>query len=105
MYLIHVRLRPPVGAELPHDAADQVRGCAVAHERIEHVSDHRHAAGGPVLGIYLIADDLFQAEARAGSICRRALARCPDFRGWELAGVQAPFVAPFVERQSPETSP
>ncbi len=98
MYLIHAQVRPPDGSPLPESAGRWVRACALAEERVEHVAVHVRARPYPVLGVYLLADCLEQAEARTADAVRRALDSQPALRGWVLIRAQAPLVAPFYER-------
>ncbi|MFD9791970.1 hypothetical protein ACFWXK_13570 [Streptomyces sp. NPDC059070] len=96
MYLVHARLRGPLGARLPGDTRSLVR--AQAHEGggIEHVAVHANASPDPVLGLYVRADSLADAEERAAEVCLRVLSR-PEFGGWSLLSAQVPLVAPFYE--------
>ncbi|MCF3105575.1 hypothetical protein IPZ58_28870 [Streptomyces roseoverticillatus] len=97
MYLVHVHLRAPDGADFPEAAGDQVRRLARPDEGIEHVVGRLHAPTGPVLGVYVLADGLHQAEARAALVCGRALAEIPEFRGWTSVDAQVPLVSAFWE--------
>ncbi|MFI9269959.1 hypothetical protein ACIGXM_04485 [Kitasatospora sp. NPDC052896] len=98
MYLVHACLRGPSGAELPTDAAALVRSCAHATDQLEHVVAHPRARPHPVLGLFVVADGLGQAEARAWAVCRRALAERAALAGWELVEAQVPLIAPLFER-------
>ncbi|PSJ27414.1 hypothetical protein B7P34_17675 [Streptosporangium nondiastaticum] len=97
MYLVHVHLRAPEGAAFPEAAGEAVRRLARPEEGIEHVVDRLRAPAGPVLGVYVLADGLHQAEARAARACGRALAEIPAFRGWTLADAEVPLVSAFWE--------
>ncbi|MGW2601628.1 hypothetical protein [Streptomyces klenkii] len=97
MYLVHVFLRPPEGADVPEAVGEAVRRLARPEEGIEHVVDRLSAPAGPVLGVYVLAGDLHQAEARAALVCGRALEEIPAFRGWTLDGAGVPLVAAFCE--------
>lgn len=98
MYLIHVHVRLPNAADLPESAGRWVRACALVEERVEHVAVHAQATPYPVLGVYLLADCLEQAEANAAHVVTRALDSEPALHGWHLVRAQAPLVAPFYER-------
>ncbi|MEV6208683.1 hypothetical protein [Kitasatospora sp. NPDC051914] len=99
MYLIHAALRAPAPmAQLPSECADFVRGLADSEGPVEHVSAHPQAQPDPVLGVYLLAASLGEAERRTESLCRRALQEVPALRGWTVARVGAPLVAPYYER-------
>lgn len=65
---------------------------------VEHISTHPHASPGPVLGVYLIADSLGEAERRTETLCRRACASVPALRGWLVGRVGVPLIAPYYER-------
>lgn len=99
MYLVHARLRAPsAGGQLPPHIGELLLSLAAADDPVEHVSAHPNAVPDPVLGFFVLADDLEAAELRAESLCRRALDAFSELRGWILAGVGAPLVAPYYER-------
>ncbi|CAM5299912.1 hypothetical protein SXANM310S_03412 [Streptomyces xanthochromogenes] len=64
MYLVHVRLDGPAETPLPCGAAALLMGCAGPDDGLEHVSVAPDGAGGPVLGLFLVAftASLSQAE-------------------------------------------
>jgi hypothetical protein len=98
MYLIHLRLRSADRrTALPPQAGDWLWAAAGASDRVEHVAVHALAHPDPVLAMYVLADNLAEAEARAGAVCRRALATRPELTGWELLRGEAPLVMPFFE--------
>ncbi len=98
MYLIHVALRPTTPtAVLPRTAGDLLLAVALPDERIEHVVLHPCASPCPVLGVYLLADCIEDAEERATEFCRRALAALPALAGWEPGSAEVPLVGPFYE--------
>jgi hypothetical protein len=92
MYLIHARLLSPDGRALPPDAAAWTRGHARPEDLLEHVSAHPLARPHPVLGFYILAGSLAQAEESTARMCRRALSGCPGLRGWTLLRAQAPLL-------------
>ncbi|MFD5144363.1 hypothetical protein [Streptomyces sp. NPDC058401] len=96
MYLVHARFQGPPGVVLPPRAASVV--CALAHEGdgIEHVVAHPRALPHPIVGLYVRAGSLAQAESNAAGLCRRVLEH-EEFAGWALLLAQAPMVAPFYE--------
>ncbi|MFJ5549253.1 hypothetical protein [Streptomyces sp. NPDC093225] len=99
MYLIHAALRAPSAADrLPSDCADAVRALARSDTPVEHVSAHPDARPDPVLGVYVLAGSLREAEDRTAALCRRALRELPALRGWAVGRVGAPLVAPYYER-------
>lgn len=97
MYLIHVHLSSPDRAPLPDGVADLVRSVTIPEDRLEHVAVHPDAAPDPVLGLYLLADGLADAESRATVLCGRALAADAPLHGWSVARAGAPLVSPFYE--------
>ncbi|WP_328299409.1 hypothetical protein OG389_17370 [Streptomyces sp. NBC_00435] len=113
MYLIHAALRPPSAhTQLPPHAGELVRMLAEgdvgagadadadggAWGSVEHVSTHPHASPAPVLGVYLIADSLGEAERRTEALCRRACSVVPALRGWTVGRVGVPLIAPYYEQ-------
>ncbi|MFG2714782.1 hypothetical protein ACGFX2_30135 [Streptomyces goshikiensis] len=100
MYLVHAGLRASApDAQLPDTTADLIRSVADADGTpAEHVSAHPHALPDPVVGVFLVADSLSEAERRTESLCRRALAVVPALRGWKLTRVGAPLVTPYYEQ-------
>ncbi|MFJ1705435.1 hypothetical protein [Kitasatospora sp. NPDC088346] len=106
MYLIHALLQSGPGAgELPDTTADLIRRIARPQDRVEHVSVHRRTGFDPVVGVYLLADRLEEAEDRTAVLCRRAVEELPVLRGWRPGRVGAPLVAPFYERLLAGTGP
>ncbi|MFD9129296.1 hypothetical protein [Kitasatospora sp. NPDC059571] len=99
MYLIHVQLRPPTaGSPLPDGIAGLVHAAAAEEDRLEHVAVHAAAEPDPVIGLYLIADRLAEAESRAAVLCRRVLSAAA-LHGWSVSRAAAPLVAPFLEAE------
>lgn len=99
MYLIHAALRAPsTGIQLPCETGELVRRITDVHNPVEHVSVHPYAQPDPVLGVYLLAASLAEAEERVWTLACRAVAELPSLRGWTVARVGAPFVAPYYER-------
>ncbi|WP_219670170.1 hypothetical protein [Streptomyces bambusae] len=98
MYLIHLKLRLEADRLLPSGTADLVRAAARPGDRLEHVTVHPDAPGGPVLGLFLLADRLEQAEEAADALCRRALAASPELRGAALLDRQVGLVPQYYDR-------
>ncbi|MER7756937.1 hypothetical protein [Kitasatospora sp. NPDC097643] len=99
MHLVHAALRPPfAGAELPPGVPEFIRTTADPREPVEHVSVHRRADSTTVLGLFLVADRLADAERRAAEACRRAVATMPALDGWTVTRAEAPLIAPVHER-------
>ena len=89
MYLIHVRLRAPDGASLPSDTAALVSGAAGPVDGLEHVSVHADAEGGPVLGLFMTASGLAEAEKAATTLAGRALCASPALSGFSVLTIGA----------------
>ncbi|MGW2378220.1 hypothetical protein [Kitasatospora sp. NPDC001683] len=99
MYLVHAALRPvSPGRPLPLDARELLLAAVRPEDRVEHLVVHPDAVPDPVLGVYLVAGSLTEAESRTAAFCRRVLAAVPQLAGWKAAGVAAPLVVPFYER-------
>ncbi|MER6392845.1 hypothetical protein ABT236_30850 [Streptomyces sp. NPDC001523] len=93
MYLVHARLRPPArGGEAPSHLRSLVYAFARPEDAVEHVSVHVDAAPGPVLGLFVLADSLAQAEANAEAVCARLLSGHPALMGWTLVHAEVPLL-------------
>ncbi|MCX5198630.1 hypothetical protein OOK31_32895 [Streptomyces sp. NBC_00249] len=100
MYLIHAGLRAPSGGgQLPVRAAESMLALAETdvNTPVEHVSAHAHALPDPVVGVYVLAENLEAAERAAEVLCRRAVEEVRALRGWTVTRVGAPLVAPYYE--------
>ncbi|WP_407838166.1 hypothetical protein ACE1OC_20070 [Streptomyces sp. DSM 116496] len=73
-----------------------MRALAREGDGLEHVAAHPRALPHPVVGLFLRAESLMEAESNAAVLCRRVL-ECAEFTGWSLVLAQAPMVAPFYE--------
>ena len=99
MFLIHAALRAPApGVQLPSATAEFIRYLPGAEGLVEHVSAHPGALPDPVVGVYVLADGLAEAERRTEDLCRRALAEVRALRGWRVTRVGVPLVAPYYEQ-------
>ncbi|GHF72303.1 hypothetical protein GCM10010218_62000 [Streptomyces mashuensis] len=92
MYLVHASLCGPPGAHLPDTVAESTLALALPHERVEHVVAHPHARPHPVLGVFLLADGLTQAEERTAELCRRAIRTCAGLGEWRLVKAEVPLL-------------
>ncbi|MEV7413714.1 hypothetical protein [Streptomyces sp. NPDC089919] len=97
MYLVHVALRPPPGGTLGADLPARLRALARPEEALEHVVNQPDALPYPVLGCYLVARSLVEAERTALALLRRATLLLPALRGWTVVRAQVPLLAPFLE--------
>ncbi|MFJ6755856.1 hypothetical protein ACIQNK_12655 [Streptomyces sp. NPDC091273] len=94
MYLVHAHLRPPSrGGQLPPDLRAVVNEAARPEDGVEHASVHGDASPAPVLGLFLLADSLAQAEVNAAAVCARLLEIHPELSGWTLVRAEAPLLA------------
>ncbi|MEW2517105.1 hypothetical protein [Actinacidiphila alni] len=101
MYLVHLHLRRADGsppARLTALIGAGVRGAARAGDGVEHVAVHADALPHPVLGVYVVADRVEEAEAGAARAWRRALAAHPELTGWVLVEARTPLDVSFYER-------
>ncbi|MFJ5933317.1 hypothetical protein [Streptomyces sp. NPDC093071] len=96
MYLVHVHVRPPAGADVPERIGAWVRDLADPGH-VEHVSVHADAFPHPVLGVYLLASHLEKAEELALTACRRTLDTRPELRGWQITEGCVPLLAPVYD--------
>lgn len=108
MYLVHLHLRPTGSSPfrvLPDRIGTGFRAAASAADGVEHVVVHGDARPYPVLGVYVVADCLEDAEANAARVWERALRASPELGGWGLVEARAPLIAPFYEEDSTRGSP
>ncbi|MGW3746834.1 hypothetical protein ACWD62_41550 [Streptomyces sp. NPDC005146] len=101
MYLIHAQLSAPPDARLPPNVRDLIRAEPTELVSIEHITSHADAPGGPVLGLFVAATSLEEAEQVAEAACRHALQSEPDLAGYRLVRCAVGFVSPFYERELP----
>ncbi len=100
MYLVHLRLRRADGSPpcaLPDAMGAWLRAAARAEDHVEHVVVHGDARPHPVLGVYVIADRIEEAEENAARAWERAQVLHPAFRGWALIEARTPFIASLYE--------
>ncbi|MFB6890081.1 hypothetical protein ACFCX4_12275 [Kitasatospora sp. NPDC056327] len=98
MYLVHAALRAPAaGRSLPGGLAAQLLSLA-GPDQVEHVSVHPDARPDAVVGVFLVADRLADAERRAADLLHRAVEEVPALRGWSVGPVRVPLVGPFYDR-------
>ncbi|MFE5945606.1 hypothetical protein [Streptomyces sp. NPDC056480] len=96
MYLVHAHMRSPAGAHIPEGIGIWVADAADSGD-IEHVTVHASTLAHPVLGVFVLADRLEEAEEVVVAACRRMLATRPELRGWELAEGHVPLLAPLYD--------
>lgn len=108
MYLVHLHLRPTGSSPsrvLPDRIGTRFRAAARAEDGVEHVVVHGDARPYPVLGVYVVADRLEDAEANAARVWERAVQASPELGGWGLAEARTPLIASFYEEDSTRGSP
>ncbi|MCC9703932.1 hypothetical protein E4N62_00785 [Streptomyces sp. MNU76] len=98
MYLIHLALEPSGrgagGGSLPADTGPALAASAGESEGLEHVTVHRDDPTRPVVGFFLRAACLEEAEGRAVRLWRRTVACRPDLRSWQVRCAESPLFVP-----------
>ncbi|UUU33622.1 hypothetical protein JIX56_29340 [Streptomyces sp. CA-210063] len=98
MYLIHLALEPcgrgVGGGSLPTDTGSAIAACAGEADALEHVTVHRDDPTRPVVGFFLRAACLAEAEAAAERLWRRTAACRPDLRTWHVTCSESPLFVP-----------
>ncbi|WP_228972937.1 hypothetical protein [Streptomyces sp. DH12] len=84
MYLVHAQFAPPPAGGPPRGAMLLARTAVLRDPRVQHVAVHPEAPSGPVLGVFVMAGSVEQAEDRVTALCRGVLRNCPDLSGWRL---------------------
>jgi hypothetical protein len=117
MYLVHLHLRRADDAgrserrgrddcaELPPQTGSWVRAAARWGDGVEHVALHAQARPGPVLGVYLLADCLDDAEKSAARVCGRTLAARPELRCWSLVNGRTVLSTAYYEGLLDDSGP
>jgi hypothetical protein len=98
MYMVHAQLAARTSELLPGDASEIFRGCAKAGESIEYVVVHPDTPIGPVIGLFLLAGSLEEAEEVGAAVCGRALRTRAELSGFLLLGCEGRLVAPYFDR-------
>ncbi|MFD3530996.1 hypothetical protein [Streptomyces sp. NPDC058664] len=80
---------------IPQNLGDLLRSLARPDDGVEHVVVHRHPGRGMTVGVYLLADRLFEAEETAARLCGRAVAEAGPLPGWRVGRSEAPLLAPY----------
>ncbi|MFC0861426.1 hypothetical protein ACFHYQ_03855 [Sphaerimonospora cavernae] len=81
MQFIHVHLNIPFELTVPPDLPAVVYAQATEEQRIEHASLAYDQLGMAVLGVFLMARTLAEAEAVAVAAIHQAIAALPQFDG------------------------
>ncbi|MEU9924074.1 hypothetical protein AB0H51_22755 [Streptomyces griseoluteus] len=98
MYLVHVSVRPRRGGTvLSPSVAGLIALACADQDGFEHVTVHADALPHPVLGFYLLADSLAEAETSADALWRHVALSVPELRDWELVRAEVPLLRPEAE--------
>ncbi|MFF2013147.1 hypothetical protein ACFVWY_29310 [Streptomyces sp. NPDC058195] len=99
MYLIHAHFSHACRIPLPAEAAQLIRdGCE--EQGIEHAVVHPTAEGNDSLvGLFVLAGSVEEAENLAARACRRALAGHAELAGFTLASCDVRLVPDFYDQQ------
>ncbi|MER6687656.1 hypothetical protein [Streptomyces minutiscleroticus] len=79
---------------LSPSAAGAIARVCTGRSGFEHVSVHVDVRPHPVLGFYLRAASLVEAEAAADSLWRHAASFVPQLEEWELVRAEVPLLRP-----------
>ncbi|MER6450434.1 hypothetical protein DEJ51_17310 [Streptomyces venezuelae] len=82
---------------MPSSAAEAIAGACAGRDGFEHVSVHPDALPHPILGFYLRADSLEEAESATLSLWCRAGSAVPELRAWEPVRAEGPLFRPDLE--------
>ncbi|MFE1872675.1 hypothetical protein ACFW9N_17470 [Streptomyces sp. NPDC059496] len=98
MYLVQARLRPADTAERSDESIAPFFHEALRGVGLQHVSVHAAVGEEWVLGLFLTAPSLHEAERTASEICLRALAGTPELRGLVLTACAAAAPMEYYDR-------
>ncbi|MFJ6842894.1 hypothetical protein ACIQRE_09505 [Streptomyces griseoluteus] len=95
MYLVHAHFRAHVPLAVPSvQFAELVLAQVRASGGVEHASAHFPPPHALVIGFWLSAGTLREAETRTRNLCERALETVGELSGWTLLRAEAPLLAP-----------
>ncbi|HWU07068.1 MAG TPA: hypothetical protein VN520_11905 [Streptomyces sp.] len=100
MFLVHAHFAALGPFGFPGDTGESVHASLSPADQVEHVSVHPTPPGGFVLGFFLLAGSLAEAEVRTEKICRRLLdeKRLPPA---VLREVGVPLIIPLLPPMGP----
>ncbi|MER6444107.1 hypothetical protein [Streptomyces venezuelae] len=101
MYLVHAGLRAPRDTCAAIDLRSLIRSRLGPGDGAEHISVHPHARPDPVIGLYLRAGSLVEAEEHAAVLIRLLLSRCPELADWTPLRPQVPLIVAAFENRPP----
>ncbi|MFH8753396.1 hypothetical protein ACH4GK_37820 [Streptomyces rimosus] len=90
MYLVHLTVVPLGDAPLPAGIKKILK--ATAPTALEHISVHSQARSHQVIGLFLRATSLKEAETVAEQVWERAAAVCPQLTEWSLLRAEVPLL-------------
>ncbi|WP_051807560.1 hypothetical protein [Streptomyces sp. NRRL F-2664] len=103
MYLVHVHLwASSASGRLPHTTAADITGHAEEYEGLLHVSVHPDPEDRPVVGVYLRAASLAEAEAAAVRVWQLAQTALPSLAGWTLLRAEVPLLPQALPNPPPQ---
>ncbi|MEU6315285.1 hypothetical protein [Streptomyces sp. NPDC047014] len=103
MYLVHIHLSaPPDGGRLPRTTAADLTAHAEDRRNLLHISVHPDPEDHPVVGVYLRAASLTEAEAAAVRLWQRAQADTAPLAGWTLLRAEVPLLPHALPNTPPE---
>ncbi|GGU81759.1 hypothetical protein GCM10010260_12800 [Streptomyces filipinensis] len=98
MYLVHARLESDEHTEIPAGTVDLLTRSATPDDQLEHVVMHTHGDPGPVLGFFILAQSLEEAEGVAASLCQRVLDENAELHRFRIASCNATAPWSYYER-------
>ncbi|MEU6842771.1 hypothetical protein ABZ930_12995 [Streptomyces sp. NPDC046716] len=98
MYLVHAQLTARTDMPLPGDTSETIRAHAKTDESIEYVVVHPTTPTGPVIGLFLLAGSVEEAEVIGATVCERALRGRAELSGFQLLACEARLVAEYYDR-------
>ncbi|MGW5847607.1 hypothetical protein ACWFQ8_06490 [Streptomyces sp. NPDC055254] len=98
MYLVHAQLAPLAGGKLPREAMSLVSARVLKDRDIQHVAAHPDGPAGPVLGVFILAGSVEEAERRVAELCHGALRDSPGLHGSKLARCEVVLALPAGPR-------
>lgn len=102
LFLVHISLRPrQPAAQMPPSAAESIARTCAGRDGFEHASVHPGALPHPVVGFYVTAGSLKEAEAAAISLWGHASSSVAELAAWEPARAEVPLFRPDVETRPP----
>ncbi|MEV6682699.1 hypothetical protein AB0N09_38420 [Streptomyces erythrochromogenes] len=99
MYLVHAELRSEAGAALPAHTDRLIAEAAHPGEGIEHVVVHEDVGFGSLVGLFVLAATVEDAERTAASVCGRVVRTQPELAGFQLRRCSARMVPGYYDRQ------